>query len=206
MATTTTQNCWLLAIPPELRLDVYELVFSQSAVGIAAFESDHEPWKFNTSRSYEGSYRGSLLSTCKTTFKEALPVSYKNTAFHILIYDGQFSYVPHFCIPMCLPRPELITQLTLRFHCTLDETFENLLNTFKATLSRLDNCRNVSLLQVLIWDEAEKSMVGEQIDELRSVLAKIECPGTFKLVLEESKKTCTPTTSKYRHLAEAINS
>jgi hypothetical protein len=109
MATTTTQNCWLLAIPPELRLDVYELVFSQSAVGIAAFESDHEPWKFNTSRSYEGSYRGSLLSTCKTTFKEALPVSYKNTAFHILIYDGQFSYVPHFCILMCLPRPELIT-------------------------------------------------------------------------------------------------
>ena len=71
-------RCYLLDLPPELRVRIYEFVFNQQIFIMLSHDpkglTDVESWDKNPS---------ALIKTCKTTHKEAKPVLYKQVSLQI---------------------------------------------------------------------------------------------------------------------------
>jgi hypothetical protein len=145
------------------------------------------------------------LSTCQTVPREALPVAYEQTTFNIVPYDDQNPTITRHCRTICLPHPEMIDRLSLHLHRAFGEDFERFFKRVSACIERRNDCRNVSLLEVVIRDDPQAALTNEHIDVLWSVIITIECPGTFKLVIEEDEYTSGPTTSSFRFMAEGVN-
>jgi hypothetical protein len=72
----------LLALPPEVRLLIYEMIFPPCRIGLYAAGVDFRWGREDQDR------HPALLATCRTIYAEAKPVLYENTEFHVWLKYG----------------------------------------------------------------------------------------------------------------------
>lgn len=77
----------LLALPSEVRLLIYELVFPPCRIDLYGAATGFRRGRYNNNR------HAALLAACRTIYTEAKPVLYENTEFHV-----RCKYAPYFAI------------------------------------------------------------------------------------------------------------
>lgn len=178
MSTPEKHRCYLLELPPELRLVIYDYFFLVKTINIWI------DWNVYRWRSYKPNGSVSLLATCKTIFREATPVFYDRTTVHFSICDEfgrPLSRYHRFCSLKNLNANafSLVSKVRFSLHTLTEPIFPDLLEHVLIWLGRLSFCVDVRAIEIHF--EFWSTISDDNLLWVYSVLSHIEYEGELEI-------------------------
>lgn len=159
-------RCHLLGLPSEIRLLIYEELFPPRCVNMIRNELALDT---------------AILSTCRTIHKEAKPVLYENTEFHIeLSADGRYFG------PAKRMRPLFKLARKLSLTIELRSSQERKLRKMTSELTRLDEAPHLKRLHIKFKTYNSSEAIQWQFDLIIGVLGLVALPAGVTVMLDPS--------------------
>jgi len=188
MAYGGPPRCYLLELPPELRLRIFDFVFDRSFKCTVCVRSDNKyyygPWAYCTRGTVEvvPSHYTSVLETCRVLYREAMSILREKTIFSVAIMnlalprgtDQSQSLPVSWKIPSILHTITKISSLNIEALDSVggDERKSIISSCIDATLSVLGSRKPVKV------DSIKFDVSGFNTDELARALLRLRCePG-----------------------------
>lgn len=172
------QRCFLLELPAELRLQIYDYIFQVKTIHIWI------DWNVYRWRAYTPDGTIHLLRTCKTILREAAPVFYEKTTVHFSIcdeFERPLSRYYRFSALKNLNATAFnhVSKVRLSLHTLTEPIFAQLLDHVHTWLTRLNFCANTRAVEVHF--EFWSTISDEDLYWIYDMLCKMQFENAFEI-------------------------
>lgn len=178
MTAQAAQRSYLLELPAEIRLAIYDFVFPVKTIHIWI------DWNVYRWRSYNPNGSISLLRTCRTIHEEAAPIFHNKTTVHFLVHDEferPLSRYHRFSSLEALNANafNLVSNVKLSLHTLTEPIFVQLLDHINRWLARLNFCAEARAIEIHF--EFWSTIPDRDLFRIFDVLRKIKYNGELEI-------------------------